>query len=98
MAGEPSARPCPVCDGTLTDVHFIYGDELGRSAGQARALRAQHARPVLPADLDEEFARLLRAGQDRVDQGLGVAAFARAADDGQYLWGVCFFGHRYLRT
>lgn len=37
--GEPSARPCPVCDGTLTDVHFIYGDELGRSAGQARALR-----------------------------------------------------------
>lgn len=37
--GEPSARPCPVCESLLTDVHFIYGDELGRAAGQARTLR-----------------------------------------------------------
>jgi hypothetical protein len=37
--GEPSSRPCPVCELPLTDVHFIYGEELGRAAGQARTLR-----------------------------------------------------------
>lgn len=38
--GSPSPAPCPVCrrDGVRV-VRFIYGDELGQSAGQARSAR-----------------------------------------------------------
>src|SRR3954468_16725421 len=36
--GEPSDTRCPVCRReTLTYVHYIYGDELKQSAGQARS-------------------------------------------------------------
>lgn len=36
--GSPSPAPCPVCrrDGVRI-VRFVYGDELGQSAGQARS-------------------------------------------------------------
>jgi hypothetical protein len=36
--GEPTDQRCPVCRReNLTHVHYIYGDELKGSAGQARA-------------------------------------------------------------
>lgn len=39
--GEPTEQRCPVCRReNLTHVHYIYGDELKQSAGQAR-LRAE---------------------------------------------------------
>ena len=35
--GEPTENRCPVCRReNLTHVHYIYGDELRQSAGQAR--------------------------------------------------------------
>jgi hypothetical protein len=37
--GEPSDERCPVCRrDNLVHVHYIYGDELKQSAGQARNL------------------------------------------------------------
>jgi hypothetical protein len=37
--GEPTDQRCPVCRrDNLTQVHYIYGDELKQSAGQARKL------------------------------------------------------------
>jgi hypothetical protein len=37
--GEPTDVRCPVCRReNLTNVHYIYGDELKQSAGQARKL------------------------------------------------------------
>lgn len=37
--GEPTEERCPVCRReNLTLVHYIYGDELKQSAGQARKL------------------------------------------------------------
>ena len=37
--GEPTDVRCPICRReNLTHVHYIYGDELRQSAGQARAL------------------------------------------------------------
>jgi hypothetical protein len=37
--GEPTDERCPVCRlENLTHVHYIYGDELKHSAGQARKL------------------------------------------------------------
>ncbi|TDB75990.1 DUF5318 domain-containing protein [Micromonospora sp. KC723] len=37
--GEPTEERCPICRSeNLTHVHYIYGDELKQSAGQARAL------------------------------------------------------------
>ena len=37
--GEPTDERCPVCRlDNLTYVHYIYGDELKQSAGQARKL------------------------------------------------------------
>jgi len=42
--GEPAAQACPVCDKSrLTLVHYVYGDALGKSAGQAKS-RAELAR------------------------------------------------------
>ena len=36
--GEPTEQRCPVCRReNLTNVHYVYGDELKRSAGQARS-------------------------------------------------------------
>lgn len=35
--GEPTEERCPICQReNLTQVHYIYGDELKQSAGQAR--------------------------------------------------------------
>lgn len=37
--GEPTEQRCPICrQENLTLVHYIYGDELKQSAGQARTL------------------------------------------------------------
>ena len=37
--GEPTDERCPICRSeNLTHVHYIYGDELRQSAGQARTL------------------------------------------------------------
>lgn len=37
--GEPTDARCPICRReNLTHVHYIYGDELGQSAGQARSM------------------------------------------------------------
>jgi len=42
--GEPAAQACPVCDKSrLSLVHYVYGDALGKSAGQAKS-RAELAR------------------------------------------------------
>jgi hypothetical protein len=36
--GEPAPQPCPVCKReTLCHVHYVYGDELGQVAGQAKS-------------------------------------------------------------
>lgn len=36
--GQPTARPCPVCQReNVTEVTYVYGDRLGRHAGQAKA-------------------------------------------------------------
>ena len=37
--GEPALNSCPVCDrSALRLVHYVYGDALGKSAGQAKSL------------------------------------------------------------
>lgn len=49
--GEPTDLRCPVCRReNLTHVHYIYGDELKQSAGQARKLAEL---PVLAMTLRE---------------------------------------------
>jgi Family of unknown function (DUF5318) len=49
--GEPTDERCPVCRReNLTLVHYIYGDELRHSAGQARKLGEL---PALAATLGE---------------------------------------------
>jgi Family of unknown function (DUF5318) len=49
--GEPTDERCPICRReNLTHVHYIYGDELKHSAGQART-RAEL--PVLAMTLRE---------------------------------------------
>ena len=49
--GEPTDDRCPVCRrDNLTLVHYIYGDELKQSAGQARKVAEL---PVLAMTLDE---------------------------------------------
>lgn len=49
--GEPTEERCPICRReNLTHVHYIYGDELKQSAGQART-RAEL--PVLAMTLRE---------------------------------------------
>ena len=36
--GEPTPTPCPVCDKRRQrHVHYVYGDELGKAAGQAKS-------------------------------------------------------------
>ncbi|MFI6908021.1 DUF5318 family protein [Nonomuraea sp. NPDC050394] len=36
--GEPTERTCPVCEReNVTNVTYVYGDSLGRHAGQAKA-------------------------------------------------------------
>ncbi|MEV0593363.1 DUF5318 family protein [Nonomuraea cavernae] len=37
--GEPTERPCPVCEReNVTNVTYVYGDSLGRVAGQAKVM------------------------------------------------------------
>ncbi|MEU8246348.1 DUF5318 family protein [Nonomuraea sp. NPDC048916] len=37
--GEPTERPCPVCEReNVTNVTYVYGDSLGRLAGQAKVM------------------------------------------------------------
>ncbi|KOX14729.1 DUF5318 domain-containing protein [Micromonospora profundi] len=49
--GEPTDLRCPICRSeNLTLVHYIYGDELKQSAGQARTLTEL---PVLAMTLRE---------------------------------------------
>lgn len=37
--GAPTSHPCPVCSTVrLTHVHYVYGDALGRIAGQAKSI------------------------------------------------------------
>jgi Family of unknown function (DUF5318) len=49
--GEPTEERCPICRReNLTLVHYIYGDELKQSAGQARTLAEL---PVLAMTLRE---------------------------------------------
>jgi hypothetical protein len=49
--GDPTDERCPVCRReNLTHVHYIYGDELKQSAGQARRLAEL---PVLAMTLRE---------------------------------------------
>jgi hypothetical protein len=36
--GSPAGSPCPICKGgKVSLVRFVYGDELGQSAGQAKS-------------------------------------------------------------
>lgn len=49
--GEPTEERCPICRrDNLTLVHYVYGDELKQSAGQARKLSEL---PVLAMTLRE---------------------------------------------
>lgn len=34
--GTDSPRPCPVCESSMRDVLWVYGDNLGRRSGSAR--------------------------------------------------------------
>src|ERR1051325_1274486 len=59
--GEPTDDRCPVCRrDNLTLVHYIYGDELKNSAGQARKLAEL---PVLAMALDEFQVFVVEVGQ-----------------------------------
>jgi hypothetical protein len=50
--GEPSGTRCPVCDGADHRlVHYVYGDALGKSAGQAKS----SAELTLLAESSPEF-------------------------------------------
>jgi hypothetical protein len=41
--GEPTEESCPVCrKERLTNVHYVYGDELRASSGQAKSLAELH--------------------------------------------------------
>jgi hypothetical protein len=41
--GEPTEESCPVCrKERLTDVHYVYGDELRSSSGQAKSVAELH--------------------------------------------------------
>src|SRR3712207_7269980 len=54
--GEPTEDRCPVCRrDNLTLVHYIYGDELKNSAGQARKLAELS---LLAMTLDRKSTRL----------------------------------------
>ncbi|AWB85176.1 DUF5318 family protein [Corynebacterium liangguodongii] len=35
--GTDAARPCPVCEETMRNVLWIYGEDLGRRSGTARS-------------------------------------------------------------
>lgn len=35
--GTDSPRPCPICEATMRDVLWIYGEKLGRRSGTARS-------------------------------------------------------------
>ncbi|WP_018296558.1 DUF5318 family protein [Corynebacterium lubricantis] len=35
--GAPAGRPCPICEGELRTVKWIYGEQLGRRSGTARS-------------------------------------------------------------
>lgn len=35
--GVDSGRPCPICGGTMRDILWVYGENLGRHAGSARS-------------------------------------------------------------
>jgi hypothetical protein len=36
--GQPTGRPCPICaKRRLVDVHYVYGDALGKAVGQAKS-------------------------------------------------------------
>jgi hypothetical protein len=60
--GEPAAHACPVCrKSTLRLVHYVYGDSLGRSSGQAKT-RAELAQ--LAAALAEFDVYVVEVCQD----------------------------------
>jgi hypothetical protein len=41
--GEPTEESCPVCrKERLTDVHYVYGDELRTGSGQAKSVAELH--------------------------------------------------------
>lgn len=41
--GEPTESSCPVCrKERLTNVHYVYGDELRKSTGQAKSVAELH--------------------------------------------------------
>lgn len=41
--GEPTEESCPVCrKERLTDVHYVYGDELRAGSGQAKSVAELH--------------------------------------------------------
>lgn len=41
--GEPTEETCPVCrKERLTNVHYVYGDELRSASGQARTVAELH--------------------------------------------------------
>jgi hypothetical protein len=41
--GEPTEESCPVCrKERLTNVHYVYGDELRTSSGQAKSVAELH--------------------------------------------------------
>ena len=41
--GEPTEQTCPVCrKDRLTNVHYVYGDELRAGSGQAKSIAELH--------------------------------------------------------
>lgn len=41
--GEPTEETCPVCrKEPLTDVHYVYGDQLRSASGQAKSVAELH--------------------------------------------------------
>lgn len=94
--GEPTDDRCPVCrKDNLTLVHYIYGDELKNSAGQARKLAEL---PVLAMTLREfqvfvveiclscswnHLTEQFLLGRDLIDATPAAAAEASQGRDGR---------------
>ncbi|MBV9593572.1 MAG: DUF5318 family protein [Actinobacteria bacterium] len=82
--GEPALIKCPVCakDG-LRLVHYIYGDALGKAAGQAKSLAELERMQDDYTEFDVYVVEVCRdCGWNHLDRTfvLGTGDLPRAAD------------------
>jgi Family of unknown function (DUF5318) len=78
--GEPTAHPCPICrKPKIRHVHYVYGDSLGPSAGQAKSVGELNA---LAARVDEFTVYVVEVCQDCSWNHL-LRSFVLGSDDGR---------------